>query len=82
MILKIGKGTFDVRLSVALLAAWMRWKIWPSYTNLQRLGREIRKHEINPARDVFSETKAPPKPLFPAARARTRRRKHKPEGTL
>lgn len=79
MILKIGKGTFDVRLSVALLAAWTRWKIWPSYTNLQRLGREIRKHEIRPARDVLSEKKVPPKPSLPEARARTRKRD--PEGT-
>ena len=46
MILKIGKGTFDVRLSVTLLAAWARWKIWPSYENLQQLTREIRAHEI------------------------------------
>ena len=46
MILKIGKGAFNVRLSAALLAAWGRWAIWPSYTNLHRLGQQIRAHEI------------------------------------
>lgn len=47
MILKIGKGTFDVRLSAALIGAWARWKLWPSYKNLQRLSHEIRAHEIH-----------------------------------
>ena len=41
MILKIGEGVFDVRLSARLLTTWMRWKLWPSYSNLQRLSREI-----------------------------------------
>lgn len=77
MILKIGKGTFDVRLSVSLLAAWARWKIVPSYENLQRLGREIRAHEIRKIPVVRSEE--PAKPTLPQARARTRSRN--PEGS-
>jgi hypothetical protein len=48
MIVTIGKGTFDVRLSARLLWAWARWKIWPDYDNLHRLGLEIRAHELHP----------------------------------
>ena len=59
MILKIGKGTFDVRLSVTLLAAWGRWKLVPSYENLQRLGREIRAHEIRKVQRIEHATKDP-----------------------
>lgn len=70
MILKIGKGTFDVRVSVALLTAWARWKIVPSYENLQRLTREIRKQEIRKVPVVRSEE--PTKPTLPEARAKTR----------
>ena len=48
MILKLGKGTFDVRLSARLLAAWVTWKIWPSFPNLQRLSRAIARCQIRP----------------------------------
>jgi hypothetical protein len=47
MILKIGKGTFNVRLSARLLIAWARWKIWPDYPNLQLLSRTITAHKIH-----------------------------------
>ncbi len=70
MILKIGKGTFDVHVSIALLAAWARWTIVPSYENLQRLTREIRKQEIREVPVVRSEE--PTKPTLPEARAKTR----------
>lgn len=70
MILKIGKGTFDVRVSIALLAAWAHWKIVPSYENLQRLTREIRKQEIRKVPVVRSEE--PTKLTLPEARAKTR----------